>query len=450
MSFNMLKLFLFGKQFFLHQYDQKVNINLIVFRDMGVEIFREQVVYNKSVKLKITESILDLISRERNGEKIDRMLLKNILRMLSDLAIYHDLFETKFLKESQTFYHLEGEKNKQEMSIADYLRYIDRRMNEEIGRLASYLDHSTSKRLIHIVERELIQLHMDSIFRSNFDKLFLESDHELLKLAYNLLFRVPEGTNKLCSQFNGFLKNHGKQIVISTEERDKTMVQELLNFKDKVDEIVIKCFARNEKFVYSLKEAFEYFINQRSNKPAELIAKFVDNKLRSGNKETTEEDFEKMLDKVMVIFRFIHGKDIFEAFYKKDLAKRLLNGKSASVDAEKSMLLKLKQECGSGFTSKLEGMFKDMELSRELMPNFKQFLTNTNPSATVDMSVSILTSGFWPVYQPIEIIMPSELLQYETDFNKFYTSKHGGRKLQWLRNLGNFVLKATFDSVSHF
>ena len=34
---------------------------------------------------------------------------------------------------------------------------------------------------------------------------------------------------------------------------------------------------------------------------------------------------------------------MFEAFYKKDLAKRLLVGKSASVDAEKSMLSKLKQ-----------------------------------------------------------------------------------------------------------
>jgi len=36
------------------------------------------------------------------------------------------------------------------------------------------------------------------------------------------------------------------------------------------------------------------------------------------------------------------GKDIFEAFYKRDLAKRLLLNKSASFDAERSMLLKLK------------------------------------------------------------------------------------------------------------
>lgn len=36
------------------------------------------------------------------------------------------------------------------------------------------------------------------------------------------------------------------------------------------------------------------------------------------------------------------GKDVFEAFYKKDLAKRLLLGKSASVDAEKAMIGALK------------------------------------------------------------------------------------------------------------
>ena len=68
---------------------------------------------------------------------------------------------------------------------------------------------------------------------------------------------------------------------------------------------------------------------------------------------------------------------MFEAFYKKDLAKRLLVGKSASADAEKSMLLKLKQECGSQFTSKLEGMFKDIEVSQDLMMSFRQVRMHT-------------------------------------------------------------------------
>ena len=48
-----------------------------------------------------------------------------------------------------------------------------------------------------------------------------------------------------------------------------------------------------------------------------VLAKFLDSKLRLGNKESTEEEMERMLDKIMVLFRFTQGKDVFEAFYKK-------------------------------------------------------------------------------------------------------------------------------------
>lgn len=49
------------------------------------------------------------------------------------------------------------------------------------------------------------------------------------------------------------------------------MVSELLEFKEQLDHVVTTCFQRNDKFLYSMREAFEYFINQRQNKPAELI-----------------------------------------------------------------------------------------------------------------------------------------------------------------------------------
>ena len=74
----------------------------------------------------------------------------------------------------------------------------------------------------------------------------------------------------------------------------------------------------------------------------------------------------------------LQGKDVFEAFFKKDLAKRLLLGKSSSTDAEKNMISKLKAECGSQFTNKLEGMFKDMDLSRDIMASFRQSVSSGN------------------------------------------------------------------------
>ncbi len=52
---------------------------------------------------------------------------------------------------------------------------------------------------------------------------------------------------------------------------------------------------------------------------------------------------------------FTQEKDMFEAFYKKHLSKRLLLGKCMSVDLERNMLSKLKTECGANFTAKLEG-----------------------------------------------------------------------------------------------
>ncbi len=139
-----------------------------------------------------------------------------------------------------------------------------------------------------------------------------------------------------------FFKKHGRALVVDAD-KDEKMVDELLEFKEKLDHFLHECFHNNEKFSNTLKDSFEHFINQRTNKPGELIAKAVDARLRTGNKEASEEELEKILDKLLILFRFIHGKDVFEAFYKKDLAKRLLVGKSASVDAEKSMLLKLKQ-----------------------------------------------------------------------------------------------------------
>ena len=48
---------------------------------------------------------------------------------------------------------------------------------------------------------------------------------------------------------------------------------------------------------------FLFSLNQ--NRPAELIAKFLDEKLRAGNKGTSEEELEGTLDKVLVLFRFI-------------------------------------------------------------------------------------------------------------------------------------------------
>jgi hypothetical protein len=44
----------------------------------------------------------------------------------------------------------------------------------------------------------------------------------------------------------------------------------------------------------------------------------------------------------MVVFKYIEDKDVFQTFYSKMLAKRLIHGTSASEDLEGTMIGKLK------------------------------------------------------------------------------------------------------------
>lgn len=413
--------------------------------DVGLQLWRTNIMGNHVVQGKTVDGLLFLINKERNGEPVSRRLVKSLLRMLADLQMYHDVFEPKFLVQTDLLYAQEGQKFMIEVDVPNYLLQVVKRLKEEAERLLHYLEPGTRKPLISCVENQLISKHLQNILSKGFDYLMDLNSVSHLTLMYQLFARVKGGLDSLCEYFGAHVKLRGLTIVEDTE-KDKTMVQELLDFKNRLDQVIDEAFNKNEKFVIAMKDSFEHFINKRQNKPAELIAKFVDSKLRTGNKEASEDELERRLDRIMILFRFIHGKDVFEAFYKKDLAKRLLLGKSASVDAEKSMLSKLKQECGSAFTSKLEGMFKDMELSKDIMTSFKQ---SNQKDVGIDLHVSILTMGFWPTYTPMDVHIPVEMVKLQETFKAFYINKHSGRKLQWQSTLGNCNVKAKFPMSAH-
>uniref|UniRef100_A0A452V6T4 Cullin 4A n=1 Tax=Ursus maritimus TaxID=29073 RepID=A0A452V6T4_URSMA len=374
--------------------------------DMGLELFRNHIISDKMVQSKSIDGILLLIERERNGEAVDRSLLRSLLSMLSDLQVYKDSFELKFLEETNCLYAAEGQRLMQEREVPEYLNHVSKRLEEEGDRVITYLDHSTQKPLIACVEKQLLGEHLTAILHKGLEHLLDENRVPDLTQMYQLFSRVKGGQQVLLQHWSDYIKTFGTTIVINPE-KDKDMVQDLLDFKDRVDHVIEVCFQRNEKFVNLMKESFETFINKRPNKPAELIAKHVDSKLRAGNKEATDEELERILDKVMIIFRFIH-------------------------------------ECGAAFTSKLEGMFKDMELSKDIMVQFKQYMQNQSDPGSIDLTVNILTMGYWPTYTPMEVHLTPEMVKLQEVFKTFYLGKHSGRKLQWQTTLGHAVLKAEF------
>jgi len=160
----------------------------------------------------------------------------------------------------------------------------------------------------------------------------------------------------------------------------------------------------------------------------------------------TDAEVEQVLDKSMILFRFLQEKDAFEEYYKRHLARRLLNQKSASDDSEKTMISKLKSECGCQFTSKLEGMFKDMTLSNSVNDEFKNHLMNTGKNLNgIDLTVRVLTTGFWPGQNaPPAINLPRVPAQAFDVFKNFYLAKHSGRVLTLSPLVGSADINALF------
>lgn len=111
--------------------------------DMGLDLFRSHIAMNPLVQTRTVEGLLMLIEKERIGDTVDRTLLKSLLRMLSDLQIYQDAFEEKFLLATKQLYQAEGQRIMQEMEVPQYLQHVDKRLAEENERLLHYLDPST-------------------------------------------------------------------------------------------------------------------------------------------------------------------------------------------------------------------------------------------------------------------------------------------------------------------
>ncbi|KAJ3316816.1 hypothetical protein HDV06_002817, partial [Boothiomyces sp. JEL0866] len=436
---NVLKaVFLYlDRTFVLHSKDKKS------IYDTGLSLFKEHVLGDMYIKDTLVGAMISEINNQRNGAAVNP-LLKPLAEMFMELQVYFSLFESIFIKESVVYYEQESQKCVSEIIAQNDGKLVSQYLEAVLGRIKQesdicsedgFLNSATKKSIVSTLQTVMIDAHKTTLLTYSFE-YFVENDcYEDLHRIYSL-FEETKNLEFLKSHLADYIQKIGDPIV-QDPAKDPEMIQSLLDFQEKINTIIISGFDDNAAFSLAAKEAFGTFVNKRKMKPAELVALFIDKLLKTG--KITEEEVERKLNQCLSLFRLIQGKDVFEAFYGKHLAKRLLLGKSASVDSEKSMLVKLKSECGAGFTQKLEGMFKDVDLSTDLM---KSFMNSKYASklSEMELHVHVLTFSYWPTY-PIHLInIPEQFANDQKVFNEFYTNKYKGRRLAWPMSLGHCVL----------
>lgn len=315
--------------------------------ELGLNLWRDNIIHYSKIQTRLLNTLLELVLRERTGEVIDRGLMRSVIKMLMDLgpSVYQEDFEKPFLEVSADFYRVESQKFIECCDCGDYLKKAERRLNEEIERVSHYLDAKSEAKITNVVEQEMIANHMLRLVHmenSGLVNMLLDDKYADLGRMYNLFHRVPNGLLTIRDVMTTHLRETGKQLVTDPEKLKDPVefVQCLLDQKDKYDKIITMAFNNDKTFQNALNSSFEFFINLNGRSP-EFISLFVDDKLRKGLKGVSEEDVEIVLDKVMMLFRYLQEKDVYEKYYKQHLAKRLLSGKTVSDDAERSLIVKL-------------------------------------------------------------------------------------------------------------
>ena len=229
-------------------------------------------------------------------------------------------------------------------------------------------------------------------------------------------------------------------------------VDGMLGVYSKYKEMTNNVFANDQQFTSALDMACASVVNHRFNanqpcKSPELLAKYCDSLLRKSSKGGSDTDIDDKLAQCIAVFKYIDDKDVYQRFYARLMAKRLIQQQSQSMDAEEAMINRLKQACGFEYTNKLHRVFTDVSLSSDLNNKFSNYLQNKDRiELGLNFYIYVLMASAWPytLNTPTAFAVPQELERSVQRFEDFYRLQFNGRKLTWLHHWSQGELKLNY------
>ncbi|CAG8505419.1 9997_t:CDS:10, partial [Scutellospora calospora] len=396
-------------------------------------IWKERVI--DDIRLKHSDrlmyQIFELIRRDRDGkdtvpnvvaDAISSLVELNILTDNKQLHLYSEVFEKPYLEKTKQYYERESAAVISNDNISQYMKKANERLEQEVARNLKYCHPDSHSIIIKECETQYVAMHQSRI-HGEFEAMISNEKYEDCTMAYNLLSRIPDGVNPLLEIFEKYISNIGKGMIErmgnSIAKDPREYVESLMDLHIKYMIVCQKVFINDSAFVAAVDKAFRTIVNDTSTNPIahspEVLARYCDVLLKKTHKGGfSEQEVEEKLDQMIVLFKYIDDKDVYQKFYSRMLAKRLIYGNSASDEAEGNMITRLKISCGVEYTSKLQKMFTDITISADINSKFSEYtkknLTNGGNGSPVDFSILVLTAGAWPLTQSsmTEFQLPTE------------------------------------------
>lgn len=455
----MTKFFYYLDRFFVKHH------SLPTLSQAGLRAFKEHI-YDE-IKGDATNAILGLINQEREGTLIDKTLIKSNVELfekigMGTLECYTLDLEVPLLTSTREYYSKKREEWITNESTPDYLIRAEKVLEEEKTRVHDYLNPSSESKLLKVVEEEILEKAEKTLLEKEGSgcRVLLENDKsEDLQRMYKLFLRLEHGLSPIAAIVEKFISDKGHEIVNQRQARldsgekdtndDPALIKALLVLHEKYLGVIKHDFSGHSIFQKALKDAFVEFVNKNVGNytNAEFMSTYCDRILRSGGEKLSEAEVEDNLEKLVQLFSYLTEKDLFADIYRNQLAKRLLNQRSASNDSEKVMISKLKMQCGTQFTGKMEGMLNDLAVGSDQKSEFDDHAQNQNLG--IDFSVQVLTTGYWPTYKSSSVAITDEMQKCIGVFMNWHDKRHQQRKLTWVYTLGNASVRATFGKKTY-
>ncbi|XP_011191438.1 cullin-2 [Zeugodacus cucurbitae] len=428
--------------------------------ELGLDIWHNYML--KSLSDDLVKHILEDIKADRCGNpeitphrvKVVSGVIHSFVqvrgyRRTGSLKLYQEFVEVPVVKASGEYYDNEATKLLKTCTVSQYMEEVIKLLDEETKRAKKFMHMSSMWRLRKKCEDRLVNQRLDFIYSECKDMVSKEKRSDLRNM-YRILKPISETLKTHFIQiFSSHIRNEGLETIstLSGENIHIQFVENMLKVHQKFHELIADVFENDSLFLSALDKACASVINRRPGdrqpcRSAEYVAKYCDTLLKKS--KTTEAEIDQKLTNNITIFKYIEDKDVYQKFYSRLLAKRLIHEQSQSMDAEEAMINRLKQACGYEFTNKLHRMFTDISLSGDLNNKFNNHLKQENIDLGINLSIKVLQAGAWPL-GPTQVVIPFAVPQeFEKSirmFEAFYHNSFNGRKLTWLHHMCNGELK---------
>jgi cullin 2 len=374
------------------------------------------------------------------------------------LKIYEEWFEDKFLAQTGEFYRQESLKLLDESSCSEYMEKVIQRLDDEYLRSRKFLNGSSYAKVAHECQQRMVADHLQFLHRECHAMVHKEKRHDLANM-YKLLGSVHHGLTVLVQEMEDYIRQTALDAVrpLLNSNLSIQFVETMLEIHTKYRELVQTVFMSDQQFLGALDKACSAAINCRPNPRAmcpapEYLARYCDTLLKKTVKGINDSETDDKLASSITIFKYLDDKDIFNRFYARMLAKRLIYGLSQSMDAEEAMINRLKQACGYEFTNKLHRMFTDINLSNDLNAKFSTLLKEDKADLGITFFIMVLQAGAWPIPQTNlpTFALPQELEKSVQLFEVFYSKNYSGRKLTWIHTFCHGEVRLNYLKRQYF